>query len=195
LVLAALITALVPQDLITQYLGGGLGAMLLMLAFGIPLYICATASTPIAAALILQGVSPGAALVFLLVGPATNVASITVLTKVLGKRATAVYLVTLSVAAVAAGLGVDFLYDLTGISPRAAIGQAAELVPEPIQIVCALFLLGLSAPPLWRYVRARVSSRKPAACECGGDACADGCRDEACHDECHCGKDPHDHAH
>ncbi len=64
--LAGLITTLVPDNLITGYLGGGLGAMLLMLLFGIPLYICATASTPIAAALILKGVSPGAALVFLL---------------------------------------------------------------------------------------------------------------------------------
>lgn len=72
LVLAGLITALIPEEIIGNLLGGGLSSMLIMLVIGIPLYICATASTPIAAALILKGVSPGAALVFLIAGPATN---------------------------------------------------------------------------------------------------------------------------
>ncbi len=85
--LAAAITAMVPEDLMATLLGGGLSSMLVMLVVGIPLYICATASTPIAAALILKGVSPGAALVFLLVGPATNVTSLSVLTGILGKKA------------------------------------------------------------------------------------------------------------
>ena len=66
LLLAGLITVLIPDDVFSRYLGPGLPSMLLMLAVGIPLYICATSSTPIAAALILKGVSPGAALVFLL---------------------------------------------------------------------------------------------------------------------------------
>ena len=92
LLIAGLITSLVPDNLFSRYLGAGLPAMLIMLVAGIPLYICATASTPIAAALIVKGVSPGAALVFLLAGPATNVTSITVLLGVLGKRATAVLL-------------------------------------------------------------------------------------------------------
>ncbi|MFH2128722.1 MAG: SO_0444 family Cu/Zn efflux transporter, partial [Pseudomonadota bacterium] len=92
IVLAGVIAALVPAEFLTRYLGGGMGSMLIMLAVGIPLYICASASTPIAAALILKGVSPGAALVFLLAGPATNVTSLTVLVGVLGKRGTALYL-------------------------------------------------------------------------------------------------------
>ena len=88
LLLAGLITVVIPDDVFSRYLGPGLPAMLLMLIVGIPLYICATASTPIAAALILKGVSPGAALVFLLAGPATNMASLTVLVGTLGRRAT-----------------------------------------------------------------------------------------------------------
>ena len=76
ILLAGLISAIVPSQLFVHYLGGGLSSMLIMLAMGIPLYICATASTPIAAAFILKGVSPGAALVFLLVGPATNITSL-----------------------------------------------------------------------------------------------------------------------
>ncbi len=105
LLLAGVITALIPSDLMTRYLGGGLPAMLIMLAVGIPLYICATASTPIAAALILKGVSPGAALVFLLTGPATNVTSLTVLFGLLGKRATAIYLASIAVVSVAVRTG------------------------------------------------------------------------------------------
>nr|WP_240193532.1 SO_0444 family Cu/Zn efflux transporter [Desulfobulbus alkaliphilus] len=86
LILAACITVLVPDDMIMRHLGGGIGSMLLMLLVGIPVYICATSSTPVAAALILKGVSPGAALVFLLAGPATNIASLAVLVKILGKK-------------------------------------------------------------------------------------------------------------
>ena len=85
MLLAGLITALLPPDVFSSYLGGGLGTMLIMLAVGIPIYICATSSTPIAAALILKGVSPGAALVFLLAGPATNITSLTVLYGLLGQ--------------------------------------------------------------------------------------------------------------
>ena len=104
LILAGGITVLVPDDLMTRYLGGGLDSMLIMLVAGVPMYICATASTPVAAALILKGVSPGAALVFLLVGPATNITSLTVVVKILGKRATALYLSSLALCGVAFGL-------------------------------------------------------------------------------------------
>jgi len=104
LLFAGVIAAVIPQELMTRYLGGGLHSMLIMLLVGIPMYICATASTPVAAALILKGVSPGAALVFLLVGPATNVTSLAVLFGLLGKRATVIYLIMLSLFAVLSGL-------------------------------------------------------------------------------------------
>ncbi len=148
LLLAGLITVLIPDDIFSRYLGSGLLAMLLMLAFGIPLYICATASTPIAAALILKGVSPGAALVFLLVGPATNVATLTVLTGILGKRATAIYLSTIAVSAVLFGLFLDQIYIGLGISAQAIVGQAAEVMPLWIQWAGAIGVLALSIKPL-----------------------------------------------
>ena len=103
--------------------------MLMMLAVGIPLYICATASTPIAAALILKGVSPGAALVFLLAGPATNVASLTVLFGVLGKRAAAIYLAAIAACSIAFGLALDQAYAFWGLSAKAMAGQASEIIP------------------------------------------------------------------
>ncbi len=153
LILAALITTLVPDEWMATFLGGGLGSMLVMLVVGIPLYICATASTPIAAALIMKGVSPGAALVFLLVGPATNITSLTVLIGMLGKASTAIYLSILSLSAVAFGLAVDEIYRILEISPRAVIGEAGELLPEPLKLAAALVLVVLSVRPLGRALR------------------------------------------
>jgi uncharacterized membrane protein YraQ (UPF0718 family) len=147
LLLAGLITVLIPDDFFSRHLGSGLPAMLLMLAVGIPLYICATASTPIAAALILKGVSPGVALVFLLAGPATNMASITVLAGVLGKRATAVYLAAIAVCAVLMGWAVDQTYAALGVSAKAAAGQAAEIVPVWLQWAAALLIVCISVKP------------------------------------------------
>jgi len=153
ILLAGLITTLVPDNLISSYLGGGLAAMLLMLVVGVPLYICATASTPIAAALILKGVSPGAALVFLLVGPATNMASLSMLTGLLGKRATARYLAAIALVSVVCGLALDAVYAGAGITAGAVIGKAAEIIPQPVELAGALFLVAISAKPIWRALR------------------------------------------
>ena len=91
------------------YLGGGLLSILLMMAVGIPLYVCATASVPIAAGLIHMGASPGAALAFLIAGPATNAATITTIWKLLGRRTALLYLLTIAVSAVGCGLLLDWL--------------------------------------------------------------------------------------
>ncbi len=159
--IAGLITVLIPEDVFSRYLGGGMPSMLLMLAAGIPLYICATASTPIAAAMVLKGVSPGAALVFLLVGPATNITSLTVLLGVLGKRATAVYLTTIAVVAVAAGLIVDRIYIQLGLDVHAVMGRAGEIIPSGLQLAGALVLLVISVRPVYQTFKGWFgSSRK-----------------------------------
>ena len=148
--LAGLITTLVPEQTMTSYLGGGVMAMLLMLVIGIPLYICASSSTPIAAALILKGVSPGVALVFLLAGPATNISAIAVLIGLLGKRATALYLASIAVVSVCCGLAVDWLYLALGVQPQAVVGEAAEFMPVWLQWGATLLLLALSVRPISR---------------------------------------------
>jgi uncharacterized membrane protein YraQ (UPF0718 family) len=155
LLFAGLITVLIPDDVFSKYLGAGLPAMILMLAVGIPLYICATASTPIAAALILKGVSPGAALVFLLAGPATNIASLTVLTGVLGKRAAAIYLTTIGVSAILFGLLVDQVYASLGMSSQAMIGQASEIIPPWAGLIGTLIILFLSIKPVFQRIQTR----------------------------------------
>lgn len=160
LLLAGLITTFVPDEVFNSYLDGGLSSMLLMLAVGIPLYICATASTPIAAALILKGVSPGAALVFLLAGPATNVTSLTVLFGILGKRATTIYLSTIVLFSVLFGLIVDQIYLSFGISAQAMVGQASEIIPGWMEWAGALFLLLLSIKPISLSITARFRREK-----------------------------------
>ncbi|MBW2506932.1 MAG: SO_0444 family Cu/Zn efflux transporter [Deltaproteobacteria bacterium] len=147
LLFAGVIAAVIPQELMTRYLGGGLHSMLIMLLVGIPMYICATASTPVAAALILKGVSPGAALVFLLVGPATNVTSLAVLFGLLGKRATAIYLIMLSLFAVLSGLVLDMIYNSFGVTASAIAGQAGEVVPYWLQLNGAFLIILLSLKP------------------------------------------------
>ncbi len=162
LLLAGLITSVVPEAWFSNYLGGGLTSMLIMLAVGIPLYICATASTPIAAALILKGVSPGAALAFLLAGPATNVTSLTVLLKVLGKGATGIYLLAIAVFAVLFGLILDKVYGMFGWVPHAMVGKAGELLPAWAEWFGAAILLILSVKPVWQDLKTRWSrERRP----------------------------------
>ncbi len=168
LLLAGVITTLIPEDVFSRYLGGGLSSMLLILVIGIPLYICATASTPIAAALILKGVSPGAALVFLLVGPATNITSLTVLLGVLGKRATAIYFVAVASCAVLFGLAVDQVYLSLGISAQAMIGTASELFPYTLELAGAVILLLLSVKPIARRIKAKLSKKENY---CGHEPC------------------------
>ncbi len=152
LLIAGIIMTFIPEEIFTQHLGGGISSMLIMLAAGIPLYICATASTPVAAALILKGVSPGAALVFLIAGPATNITSITVLFNVLGKRGSFIYLSSIALFSVIFGLLVDKIYFTFGISPGAVIGQAAELIPAWIEYTGAFLLLLLSVKPVYRSI-------------------------------------------
>jgi len=148
LVLAGLITALIPNAVFTRLMGGGLLTMLIMLAAGIPLYICATASTPIAAALILKGVSPGAALVFLIAGPATNITSLTVLFGILGKRAAVIYLAAIAVLTVLFGLATDQIYAVLGLSAQATVAHAPELLPRWLNYGGVAVLMLISVKPV-----------------------------------------------
>jgi uncharacterized membrane protein YraQ (UPF0718 family) len=167
-IVAGAITIWLPQDLAGRYMGGGLLTMLFMLAAGIPTYICATASTPVAAALILKGVSPGAALVFLLAGPATNVASVTVLSKVLGKRGVLIYLGSIALGAVLMGLGTDWLYASLGISLQTKLAAPKELLPGWVHLGTALILAGLIVSFFFRKVSSLLNSRLRSTPQCCG---------------------------
>jgi len=96
---SAVIALAVPEDFFGEVLPGNWASMLIMLVVGVPLYVCATASTPVAAALMAKGLNPGAALVFLLAGPATNLATMGVVGGRLGGRVLTVYLTSIAVLA------------------------------------------------------------------------------------------------
>ena len=120
LVIASLITVVLPPGKFADVFGTGMPAMFAMLALGVPIYVCATASVPVAAALIVtQGVSPGAALVFLMTGPATNLATIVTVARIMGRRTAVVYLAVVMVTALASGLALD------------ALGSSVAVVPAP----------------------------------------------------------------
>ena len=107
---AALIMILVPDDFLVELgLGKGIVTMLVMIVIGLPMYICSTSSIPIALSLLAKGISPGAAFVFLFMGPFSNIASLVVLSKKLGRRTMVIYLAGAIISALAFGFLLDFL--------------------------------------------------------------------------------------
>jgi len=149
IVIAGAMLTFVPPDWLARW-GHGLGAMLIMLVVGIPMYICAVASTPVAAGLLIAGVSPGAVLVFLLVGPATNIAGLVLISRELGIKVTAVYLAGISIISIIMGLLLERLIEFTSwhIEPR--LGEANLMLPMFLTWGSALILLFLAIRPLRR---------------------------------------------
>ncbi len=141
--LAGVITALIPPQFIETNLGEGFLSMLIMLAIGLPMYVCATASTPIAAALALKGLSPGAALVFLLAGPATNAASLAVLSNVLGKRATLIHVSSIAICSLAMGMTTNYIYSIFDLNITEWIDKGEGEHPEMLSSFFAIILLAL----------------------------------------------------
>ena len=151
IVLAGIMLSFIPPDWLAQW-GGGLTAMLVMLVVGVPMYICAVASTPVAAGLLLAGVSPGAVLVFLLVGPATNIASFALIKQELGLRVTVMYLFGLSVFSLMMGLLLEWLIKLQGWQVEASLGDAHAMLPDAVSWASAFILIFLAIKPLRRAV-------------------------------------------
>jgi uncharacterized membrane protein YraQ (UPF0718 family)/regulator of protease activity HflC (stomatin/prohibitin superfamily) len=142
IVAAAAIQAFVPVGVFQTVFGDAFTSMLLMLVIGIPLYICAESSTPIAAALIAQGMNPGAALVLLLAGPATNIGAVGVLYRELGRRTIIVYLITIAIVTLLMGGLLNLLIGETTLS----LGVRAfnePLVPSWLKIAGAITFLVL----------------------------------------------------
>ena len=145
LAVAALLTLVIPADFFTTYIAYKWLNMLLVLAVSVPLYVCATGSVPIAAVLMMKGLSPGAALVFLMAGPATNIATISVLAKTLGKRATLIYLLTITFGALIAGVVIDTFFPahwFMGLMDHTNhIHKGGNLIQITASIVLALLLV------------------------------------------------------
>lgn len=148
LLLTGLIIVALPDNLAMYGLEKGIIPMLIMLAASVPLYMCASASTPIAAALIVKGISPGAAMVFLLAGPATNVTTIVMLTKQFGGRFVRVYLACIIAGALISGYVFDYLLILSETHIVPSMSMDSHSIISTFQWVSALLLIALMA---WRF--------------------------------------------
>ena len=139
-----------PDDFFARHLGSEFSSLLIMLVIGIPLYICASASTPVAAAMVLKGLSPGAALVFLLAGPATNAATITVVTRFWGRRATVVYLAAIAGCSLLLGWLLNRFYAWTDLDISRWVTDFRHEEASLPAVAAALLLLGLI---VWQNLR------------------------------------------
>ncbi len=156
LLFAAAIQTYVPQDFLLQW-GDGIVAMVVVILVSIPMYICATASTPIAAGLLLSGVSPGAVLVFMLAGPATNVATLGVVASELGKRAIVAYLFGVIAVAIAFGFLTNYLVDEFNIVVAPALVSHEHVLPHWFELATAVLLGALLLRLLVKQVIAKKS--------------------------------------
>lgn len=137
ILIAGVIAVLVPDGFFAEVLGTGFIAMLVMMLLGIPVYVCATASIPVAAAMMLKGVTPGAALVFLMTGPATNAATVATLWRMFGRRTAMLYLAAVAATALGSGLVLDAFFTIVRVRP----GAEMAMLPEWLKTLSACVLL------------------------------------------------------
>ncbi len=142
---AALISVVLPADFFSSFKGLGFLEILVVLAASVPIYICATGSIPIAAVLLLKGVSPGAALVFLMAGPATNVATMTVLGKTMGRKSLMIYLASIIGGAIIFGMLINTFipadWMLEKVMHIHGDGTGHEMLPQWLELSSAILLL------------------------------------------------------
>lgn len=142
--IAALISVLLPDDFFTMFKGLGILEIFVILAASVPIYICATGSIPIAAVLLMKGVSPGAALVFLMAGPATNMATISVIGNTMGRKSLLVYLGTIIGGATIFGLLINWLIPADFILSKMVHIHDGDhkMLPDWLEIGSSVVLVG-----------------------------------------------------
>ena len=156
ILVAGLIATLLPDDFFLRYLDNEPLSLLIMLGIGIPLYICASASTPVAAALVLKGLSPGAALVLLLAGPATNAATLTVVARYFGRQATLIYLAAIAFCSLLLGWLTNRIYSWLDLDISRWVHDLGSATDSIAMQVAAVVLLGL-------IVRSQLGQKKGGA--------------------------------
>lgn len=153
LLVAGLITVFVPDSFFQIFKGNTFLSMLLVLCIAIPMYVCATGSIPIAVALIMKGLTPGAALVLLMAGPACNMASILVINKVLGKKTLCLYLASIITGAIISGTIIDQLPQEWFMPTLMAAAHNGEGGASWINYTCTAILCLLYLNILWKHFR------------------------------------------
>jgi hypothetical protein len=153
LLFAAAVRTWVPESFLAQW-GDGWMAFLVMAVVGIPMYICATASTPIAAGLLMSGISPGAVLVFMMAGPATNIGTLGIIGKELGKRALIAYLTGVMIAAFFFGYLTNALVTWLNIDISTQAHGTHDMVPGLLAYaLSALLAVAIARSLFQKYAR------------------------------------------
>lgn len=150
LVVAGLITVYVPDEFFQQFAGNSILGIIMVLLFAIPMYLCATGSIPIAIALMLKGLTPGAALVLLMAGPAVNVASMLVIQRVMGTRTLFIYISSIVGGSILFALGVDYLFPEGYFTASLVAKQACCTEASIFQWICTSILALLLANAMIR---------------------------------------------
>ncbi|MCP4682282.1 MAG: hypothetical protein GY864_08100 [Desulfobacterales bacterium] len=152
MLVAGLIAAIIPDGFFERYFDYPFLSMLVMLVVGIPMYVCAAASTPIAASLILKGLSPGAGLVFLLTGPATNAVTISTVVASLGKRAAVIYIASISIVGLILGYLLNIVIAKYGFH-KIIMTHQHEMLPGWLKLSGAVALVLMLG---WYYFKTKV---------------------------------------
>lgn len=165
LLLGAVITVAIPQNLSDILVEYAWLSYIMVIIIAVPMYVCATASLPIAAALMLSGVSAGAAFVFLSAGPATNTVTIGVVKKMLGSRSLYIYLGSIIVGSILFGLGLDYIFDSANINPKALVhvDENTTIIAMVSSVVLWGFVMYFLAKPYF--------SKKETSC-CSDGSCS-----------------------
>lgn len=166
LAVAAVISVAIPDNFFAgSFLSHPLVSMLFMIIIGIPMYICSTSSIPIALAMIAKGFSPGAAYVFLVAGPATNAASLAIITKALGKKTTLRYLATIITGSLVFGFVMDFIYSNLGSTPFDGAGGVMqdEHSKGIFSVVVSVFFLFMLLMVLFKQIKGKITSRRDSS--------------------------------
>ena len=151
LAFAGLLMTLTPPEGLAV-LGNGIAPMLLMAVIGVPLYLCAAATTPVAAALMLEGLSPGTALVLMLAGPVTSLATLGVFRREMGVTAVGLYLAGIIVSTVCVGLATDWLIATLELDILASVTTVQEWMPAAVEWLALAVLVVLGLPTLRRHL-------------------------------------------
>ena len=141
LIVAGLITLFVPDSYFEIFKDNSFTSMLLVLCISIPMYLCATGSIPIAVALMLKGLTPGAALVLLMAGPACSVASVLVVSKVMGRRTLTAYLASIITGAIGFGLIIDYMLPKAWFISHLVVNDACCEEESSLFATCCTILL------------------------------------------------------
>ncbi len=189
LVIAGLITVFVPAEMFAIFNGNTLASMLLVLCIALPMYLCATGSIPIAVALMMKGLTPGAALVLLMAGPACNFASMLVIRKVLGVRTLITYLASIIVGSIAFGYLIDYLQfnGIVDFLEHLTYQQACCTEGDGwFEWACTILMILMLVNAI---VLPKLGLRKAHHCHCHDghhhdeNSCSCGCESDECHSE------------